>query len=436
MTMPVMQRGQRVTQMLMGAAALLVLGACGGDQLASGDRLPWRTVADSTGDTIRVVTTGSVPDSLVRSVVPVVQVGALDGPEELTFGFIGDVLALADGGLLVHDTQSELVRMYDSTGTFVRTLGAKGGGPGEYGQINGIARHPGGDLFLWDASGGRINHYRADGQFVGSWRSPFTGWFTQNQLFADTSGRLLTWMPIIADPNQPLDRRDSFVRLDTAGTILDTLLSPRFEGDAEPLKASSPNGRSQTMTTRPWSPNAAVSVHPAGGIVAGLGREYLFYRLPEQGKPIRIEMEQQPVPVSDTERRERQAQIEQTMRRLDPNWNWTGAPIPATKPAYERFLIGEDGRIWVRISTPSEPIPADELPTPRVAPNAPPPVILTTREPVVFDVFEADGRYLGRVRVPSRARLLRVRGNTAWGTQRDEDDVQYAVRFRVEPALP
>ena len=63
-------------------------------------------------------------------------------------------------------------------------------------------------------------------------------------------------------------------------------------------------------------------------------------------------------------------------------------------------------------------------------------MVLSTREPLVFDVFEDDGRFVGRVKLPPRTRLLRSRGNEAWGTVRDADDVDYAVRFRIEPVLP
>lgn len=420
---------------LLLCVALLPAAACVGDRGAEPDALPWRTVADSTGDTIVVRTLGDVPDSLAHTLVPALQVGALDGAEEVTFGYVGDVLGLADGGLLVHDSDADIIRMFDSTGAFVRNLGGKGGGPGEYGQVNGIARHTSGDLYVWDASGGRVNRYRPDGSYVTTWRSPFTGWFTQNQLFADDGGRLLMWLPLIPDPSNPLERQDSYVRLDTAGATLDTLLIPLWPDDSEPLQASSPDGRSRTMTTRPWSANSVATVHPAGGIVAGLGQQYVFYRLLTGAKPLRIEREYTPVPVSDTERRERQAQIEQNMRRLNPSWNWTGAAIPSTKPAYERFLIGEDGRIWVRVFTAAEPIPAAELPTPPANPTGPPPVVLTTREPVVYDVFESDGRFLGRVKLPPRTRVMRARGNDVWGTLRDGDDVDYAARFRIEPAF-
>lgn len=244
------------------------------------------------------------------------------------------------------------------------------------------------------------------------------------------------WLPLIPDPNNPLERQDSYVRLDTAGRTIDTLLIPLWPDDSEPLQASTPDGSSRTMTTRPWSANSVSAVNPTGGIVVGPGQDYVLYRLLTGGKPMRIEREFTPVPVSETERSERTAQIEQSMRRLDPSWNWTGSPIPAAKPAYERVLMGEDGRIWVKVFTTAETIPEAERATPRPNPNGPPPIVLSTREPTVYDVFEVDGRFLGRVKLPARTRVIRTRGNMAWGTVRDADDVDDAVRFRVEPALP
>lgn len=409
--------------------------ACAGDDGWDGNAQLWITSTDSTGDTIRVITRGNPLDSLAHTLVPDLEVGALDGAEELTFGSVADVLGLPDGGLLVHDAEASAIRLFDASGAFIRNLGGKGGGPGEFVQVNGIARHPSGDLYVWDATGGRVNRYRGDGRYVGSWRSPFTGWFTQNELFADRQGRLLMWLPLIADPGSPLERRDSYVRLDTAGTILDTLLVPLWPDDSEPLKASTPDGGSQTMMARPWAANSAAAVHPDGGLVAGLGQDYVFFRLMTGGKPVRIEREHRPVPVSDLERREKQAQLEQRMRRLDPAWNWTGAPIPSSKPAFDRFLVGDDGRIWVRVFTAAEPIPPEQMPAPAPNPNGPPPVVLSTREPVVFDVFSARGEFLGRVKLPPRTRVIRTSGDWAWGTRRDSDDVEYAVRFRIAPGF-
>lgn len=419
--------------------------------VACGDRtdtrvadLPWQTAIDSTGDTIVARVRGDVPAEMIRTLVVDLEVGALDGGEEVTFGNVGDVLGLPNGGLLIHDGDANLIRFYDSTGAFVKPLGGKGGGPGEYGQVNGIARLASGEIFVWDASGGRINRYDARGTYIDMVRSPFTGWFTNNALFADRHDRLAMWMPILADPSNPMERRNSYVRFDASGAIIDTLLHPVWPDESEPLQAQSRDRRSRTMTSRPWSPNGVTTHFSGGGLVSGPGGSYELFILPDSGKPTRVVRDYVPVPVSETERDERQAQIEQNMRRLDPGWNWTGAPIPANKPAYQRFQVGEDGRIWVQVFTAGEPIPAAELeamrqPTGGTAgsgtPTAPRSITLSTREPVVYDVFESDGRLLGRVALPAGTRVIRTRDNFAWGSRSDADGVDYAVRFRIEPAL-
>ena len=56
-------------------------------------------------------------------------------------------------------------------------------------------------------------------------------------------------------------------------------------------------------------------------------------------------------------------------------------------------------------------------------------------EPVAFDIFEPDGRYLGMVRAPEGfARYPRpyMRGDTVWAVVRGELEVPYMVRFNIQ----
>jgi hypothetical protein len=157
----------------------------------------------------------------------------------------------------------------------------------------------------------------------------------------------------------------------------------------------------------------------------------VLYLLPPAGKPMRIEREEAPVAVSAVERDERRAQITEMMKRVNSSWSWTGPDIPSTKPAYRDVRVADDGRIWVTISSPAEPIPEAERPAPR--PGAPPQAQLTTREPTVYDVFSPAGMLLGRVALPPRTRLTAMAGSHVWGVRRDSLDVESAVRFRIEP---
>ena len=118
------------------------------------------------------------------------------------------------------------------------------------------------------------------------------------------------------------------------------------------------------------------------------------------------------------------------MRRLDPSWRWNGPPIPPTKPVLRALYAGKDGRIWARLYQPGERLPDDEL---EPGPDGLPPVA-QFREPVVFDVFEKDGRYLGRVASPARFSTRPrpiFRGGHVRSTERDELGVQYVVRYRI-----
>lgn len=428
-----MTESSRRLSALAALFAVILPLACAGEGAAvdDPDATPWVTTADSSGDTIRVRITGEVPAALVRTVVPELEVGAEDGSEEESFGQVSAVLPWAGGGILVFDDQASALRHFDSTGAFVRNLGGKGGGPGEFEQVNGLARLPDGGLALWDGTGARINRYGPDGSFISTWRLPFSGFFTNQSLWTDDASRIYTWVPIERNPDG--SSRSGLLAMDTAGTVLDTLEYVQWRAPAGNLTARSPDGRMMTATSVPFQPGNFTRLTRDGGLVSGPGDPYVLYLLPPSGKPVRVEREHAPVPVSETERDERRAQITENMTRVNPSWSWTGPDIPSTKPAYRGLQVGEDGRIWVSLSTTAEPIPVAERPEPR--PGAPPRVQLTTREPTVYDVFSRDGRLLGRVALPPRVRAMAFGERHVWGVRRDSLDVEYAVRYRIEPAL-
>jgi hypothetical protein len=51
-----------------------------------------------------------------------------------------------------------------------------------------------------------------------------------------------------------------------------------------------------------------------------------------------------------------------------------------------------------------------------------------------WDVFDAEGRYLGVVSMPLRFQPVRFLGNNIYGIQRDELDVQYVVKLAIGKA--
>jgi hypothetical protein len=154
---------------------------------------------------------------------------------------------------------------------------------------------------------------------------------------------------------------------------------------------------------------------------------------------LRISREVQPIVVPAAEKADAEAGVVADMKRVDPEWRWNGPAIPDVKPLFRGIIAGADGRIWVRQSTPSEEVQLteEEQRLAREQPDRPRPP--RYREPVIFDLFEPDGRYVGAVRAPRGFSLNPqpvFRGQNVWAVFRDSLDVNYIVRYRIGTGQP
>ncbi|MYJ12358.1 MAG: 6-bladed beta-propeller, partial [Gemmatimonadetes bacterium] len=130
----------RTLAVLPTAAALLT--ACGTDADPSGSTP--EIVTETIGDTTVVRTLSGSVWGAEATLVPEVAIGELDGPEEYLFGSIRSIAVADDGTIHVLDVQAQHVRVFDSLGVFVETLGRRGEGPGEFSEAEAIAVLPDG----------------------------------------------------------------------------------------------------------------------------------------------------------------------------------------------------------------------------------------------------------------------------------------------------
>lgn len=419
---------RRIRRSLPASIGLVTLAACGAGDRSSGTA--WRAVTDTIGDTIVVRTVaGSVwgePAELVEEM----RIGVFEGEDVYMFGSVRGFAVAPDGGIFVYDAQVPALRKYAPDGTYVATFGRQGGGPGEYRRSDGgVAVLPDGRIALRDPGNARMQLYTADGEPAGSWRIP-GGRFTSQRLFVDTAGYILNWVAL--DLDRPLEeRRNGLVRHAPDGTPGDTILAPRYDYEAPRLRAERIEDESRAVGIRgvPFMPSADWTFSPLGYMVGSLSTSYRLDLFRADGV-LRIAREYERVPVAAGEKTNLEERTIAGMRDIDPAWRWDGPPIPDTKPPYSAVHVGADGRIWVVLHQPAREIEVDDSGPDR--PGEPPPV--RYREPVVFDVFEPDGRYLGQVRAPDGFSLSPApffRGDRVWAIVRDELDVQYLVRFRV-----
>jgi hypothetical protein len=396
---------------------------------------------DTVGDTVVARTTGEVPDSLMRRLV--VEWETTGDPAD-SAASIGDVSGIAvgpDGRVYVWDPATPALWLINPDGTGLRRLGRKGSGPGEYQRMSGLAVSRDSGILLWDEGNSRVNLYDRDGQYRSSTTLPISFCCPGDVATMDTMGR--TWLEIELFPNdkskpmafRPGEEPTVFLRLDSAGNVLDTLPVLDLPGDHAPLTAinESPTGISMSSSVMPYGTHTVRAASPFGTVVTGQGRPYAIYG-EINGKPLRIEGFVTPVPVSAEERQQIRAFHEFRLRQVKADWSWTGPDVPAEKPAYFELNVGEDGRIWASLSSASEPAPNARSSEPGRRGPAPPPILFRDRENR-WDIFGADGRYLGRIGASRLFTPYVMRGDTVWGVMLDEDDVPTVVKMRITPGL-
>ena len=409
---------------------LFAVNSCGiADEGSRESGMEWIATTDTIGDTIRVFTEhGQIWESDAR-LVSEVSIGVLDGDPQYQFGNIRAIAVGADGRMYVLDGHGPVIRVYDPDGTWLQNVGREGEGPGEYKRPDsGLVMRPDGNLLLRDPGNGRISIYDSDGVYEGSW--PLAGSMnTSSPMVVTQAGAALT--PVIKNLGESvMEWKRGLARYQPDGTA-DTLDVPDLEFEEAQISGES-EGNSSTSNV-PFTPGQHYTYSPLGYFITGISEDYSFMLLTEAGQVIKIGRDYKPVPVISDEASIRRRQITKNFRNNFPGWPWNGPPIPDVKPPYSGLLTSEEGRVWVRVHVASERnMSAEDQRSEEARLDRP---VNPYREPVVFDVFEPTGEYLGRVETPDGfATYPRpvIRDMTVWGIIQDELDVARLHRFRVE----
>ena len=419
--------------LLLAAAALGAACRSGDDVAAAG----WETVTDTIGDTVVVRTVGASDTAAALRLEETVRIGEFEGADEYTFAAVQGIVPAPGGAVWVWDGTVKALRLYDSAGRFVRQLGRRGGGPGEYEESNGMAGLPDGRLAFWDPRNARVALFDTAGPAAGGWRVA-AGFFTSRAVVADTAGTVALMQMLDAfDQRTPLARRRTgWVRYRVAdGQPLDSLAPPLLPDESLQLTARTPDGGSSSSTNVPFSPPSTCAFGVRGYFVCGNGARYAVTLHRPEG-PLRIERDADAPAVQADEKASEEETVTAMMRGTDPSWRWNGPTIPDRKPVFRSLQVAADGRVWVQRSRPGERIPDEELAELEAArrgdgPNRIPP--RRWRERLAYDVFEPDGRFVGHLLVPRRTSLMHMRADTVWAVERDSLDVPYVVRFRLLP---
>lgn len=377
----------------------------------------WTVERVEHGDTSVVRTIrGSVWRDTME-LVPEVRIGVLDGEEEYLFGSIRGLDVDRNGRIIVIDGLAADIRIFSGEGDHVRTIGRQGDGPGEFRRPDHVRVTTDGRIIVRDQPA-RFSVIAEDGTYLGGWL--LQSGFATNTPFYVTPGN------VIMNPTLP----DGLVRYELDGTILDTVDVPGRGYSPPRLEVTMQGGRASYSV--PFSPSERWSATRDGRFLFGTTDTYRIDRSDAGGNVLRIERSVQPVPVwPDESAQARQRMIRAIRSANDPSWRWSGPDLPSIKPAWWNIIPGMDHSLWVIRSTPAVEEPNPEWDSQKPDEGFP------TRwvEPVVADVFDEEGRYLGPVRIPPEVRLFPlpvVTVDRMWAAAVHEMGYPQVVRYRLE----
>ena len=346
---------------------------------------------------------------------------------------VASLVVLGDGKCLVLDPTTASIGVFDQKGRYVKRVGRKGAGPGEFAEPVAMAAARDGRLFVWDPGNKRLTIFAAglkpgpQTRYLQAFASDGSG-----DLWFNVDGTVSVAVRVIRSGARPNPELPNFgfatavLRLTGTGVPIDTTWLP-IPAKSEYVSAA--RGRVRRTYPIPFAARPRAVWNPGGFLVRSDGNRYVLQlsRVPA----MTIEVEDDPVLVSPQERSDWAASLTAFMRVADPFWSWPAKAIPARKAPVVNLWSSPDGRIWVRVPQAAKRIGSVTIPqkADRIV------AFDNWREPQAYDVFEPTGSHLGRLLLPDAvtANPLYARGDTVWLLSHDQDDLpvisKHAIRW-------
>lgn len=376
--------------MIIGLILPLLLAAChGGDASSDG-----------------VIGIEAVPTYVVAE-EPDVSIGVTKGKAPYLLNVVTGATRLSDGTIVVADATSAELRYFDASGRFVRTMGRRGRGPGEFNWIRRIFPVGGDTIGVDDVD--RVTILAPDGALVRTFQS-FVG------TYLDVMGRLATGSFVARPmaPREPVEiaaqlwETNTLFLLDGTGQRVDSLVGlPWREVRENPHQQMADRWIGDLRLGR--SASLAVSSERIYFGAQDKPRIIVFDGNLRQVDTIRTITE--PEPVTEEAKRTFQAMV-------DEGAQWPGGSVmqgflsdqhyAAAMAAYGDLIAGRDGALWVQ----------DPLRPPHY--------------PLVWTAYE-NGRPVARAELPPRYFPFEFGRDWVLGVSFDDLNVERVELWRLVP---
>jgi len=344
-------------------------------------------------------------------------------PSDIFFQNPRGIAVDAAGRVYVADSDANHLKVFGPDGKFLRTIGRKGQGPGEFLGPE-FVEVGGGRIYIWESMSRRISILDAEGKFIAS--IPFyPGVFgILIRMRALPDGRLVAYYERGFAPGSQIgvpDTQDRVVELLSAeAKPLRTLYEKKVRASRLALNKET---NSYVRVPFPYHPGVAMEVTPAGIIAVGGNDNYGFELLgPDKGRLASVVRSFAALKLSEKDKQAHFGRFRMTVFKDNIKTILPKPPpvivkfteFPDTLPPYRDFVADGEGNLWVHIYVES-------------------------RAANVFDVFSQKGEFLGRITVDgapidesfASSASVRFAGRSLWEIERDKEGYPSLVKYRL-----
>lgn len=331
-------------------------------------------------------------------------------PEDEFFEGIVDIGSDEAGNIYLCDIEACNIKKFSADGKFLKIIGRKGQGPGEFSRPSRMAV-TGDRLFIYDGGNLRLCALTTDGEYIKSIGVQNTEGRPRN-MRAHPEGDVIIEREIVhyQDQDRPQD-------------CLIQVFSPELELKKTISTHQILRNKFRTIQgmfsniIQPFTPDVFWYVAPDGKIVIGLAKDYTVETHHfEKGLLSSFKHTYEAVKVTDQDK-ERffsgitytteggSSEIPKEIKKL--------TEFPKTKPAFDALFVDFEGNILVH--------------TVRKDPEGSSPK---------FDAFSPEGKFVGTVNITGLKAFPRgalVGRDCVWIIERDEEDQVQVVKYRFAP---
>jgi len=286
-----------------------------------------------------------------------------------------------NGNIYVIDRKAVQIKVYDPQGNFIRAIGRRGQGPGEFQSPRSFCLTPQQSLAVCDNLSRQLVIFDLDGQFIKALPDKTRSFM---EVKVNNKGDIIATQMVVGD-----EAKEELVW---------------FDSDLKPLLTVASVQTAKYPVFNPFPPNIYFGLTADGNVLWGVTTDYTFNVVNSEGKIVRKIVKNYDPEILTQEDRD---------KKIKELFGEEGAPAGVTIewsknfPAFQDFVMDERGWLYVRPYTKEK-----------------------VEKGVIYDVFDADGRYVARVVLPDRARAIKY--GKLYTIEEDEEGMRLVKRYALE----